>query len=236
MKKRILLTIILLLLTTGCTCEYNLIIDGNIYKEKITIIGETSEEIANFNNEWKVPIDKEEYDMNAGLDGNDEINTNIYKYNLSGNKLNFNYDFNGNQFSKSTAVYNCYNKLTVTKYNNTTIISTSSNIDCFNKYPNLNTLKINIKVDREVISNNADSVSGNTYTWNFDKYNPGKKGINLVLENKEEENKPSSSSNNNKDNKNNSYVLYIFLIIIILIIFIGYKWFMKFKDKNNNID
>jgi len=32
------------------------------------------------------------------------------------------------------------------------------------------------------------------------------------------------------------YALYIFLVILILIIFFGYKWFMNFKDKNNDID
>ena len=45
MKKRILILITILLLTTGCTCEYNLTIEENTYKEEIIITGETKEEI-----------------------------------------------------------------------------------------------------------------------------------------------------------------------------------------------
>ena len=62
MKKRIILLIIILLLTTGCTCEYNLNITGNKYSEEVIITANTSEEINNINKEWKIPVDKEEYD------------------------------------------------------------------------------------------------------------------------------------------------------------------------------
>jgi len=235
MKKRILLVIMVLLLTTGCTCEYNLIIDGSNYKEEIIITGETPDEISSFNQKWEIPIDKEEYEKISGFDNETEINTKIYKYKLSSNKLILNNEFNSGNMSKSTAVYNCYNKLTVSNYNNTTIISTSHKADCFDKHPPLTSVKVKIKVDREVISNNADNVSGNTYTWNITKENASNKSINLVLSNGSlEEDKSSSSSNTNT--KKNDYTLYIFLIILVIIIYLGYKWFMNFKDKNNNID
>lgn len=237
MKKRILLIIMILLLTTGCTCEYNLKIDGDTYKEEIILLGENSEEISSFNNEWQVPIDKEEYNIISGLDGEYNTNTNTYKYNLSGNKLTFNYDFSRSKFSNSTAVSNCYNKLTISNYSNTIIISTSPKAECFDKFPILTSVKVTVKVDREVISSNADNVSGNTYTWNITKENASNKSINLTLANNiQDEGNSSSSSKNNTENKKNDYTLYIFLIIIVLIIFLGYKWFMKFKDKNNNID
>ena len=236
MKKRILIMIMILLLTTGCTCEYNLIIDGNTYKEEIILIGETQEEISEFQNNWKIPIDKDEYNKIAGFDGQYDTDGNVYKYNLSGNKLDFNYNFNRSQFANSTAVSNCYDKLTVSNYNNTTIISTSSKNNCFNKYLELTNIKVKIKVDREVISNNADNISGNTYIWNITKENASDKSINLVLSNgANEEDKPSSSSSNTNIKKND-YTLYIFLIILVIIVYLGYKWFMKFKDKNNNID
>ena len=238
MKKRILLIIMILLLTTGCTFEYNLIIDGSNYKEEIVITAESSDEISSFNQKWEIPIDKDEYEKISGFDNETDINTKIYKYSISSNKLTFNNNFNISNISKSTAAYNCYNKLTVSNYNNTTIISTSPKADCFDKHPPLTSVKVNIKVDREVISNNADNISGNTYTWNITKETASSKSINLVLSNgnKEEDKTDPSSDNTNNKTKKNDYTLYIFLIILVLIIFLGYKWFMKFKDKNNNID
>ena len=236
MKKRILI-ILILLLTTGCTCEYNLTIDGNIYKEEITILGETSDEISSFDNEWKIPIDKEEYEIVTGSDVEYIPEGDIYKYNLFSNQLKFNYDFSINNYNESTAVYNCYNKLTILNYNNSLIISTSPKANCFDKYPSLNSLKVTINVDRKVISNNADNVSGNTYTWNITKDNANNKSINITLDNSDEEviDNPSSPQNSTTENKND-YTLYIFLIVIVLIVFLGYKWFLKFKEKNNNID
>ena len=49
---------------------------------------------------------------------------------------------------------------------------------------------------------------------------------------------PSSNDNNppNENKKDNSYILYIFLGILVLIIYFGYKCFLEFKEKNNNID
>ena len=65
----------LLLLTTGCECEYNLTIDGNTYKEEINIIGETNEEIDSFKNNWKIPIDKDKYNSISESDSNMDTNS-----------------------------------------------------------------------------------------------------------------------------------------------------------------
>ena len=74
-------------------CEYNLNITGNKYSEEVIITANTSEEINNINNEWKIPVDKEEYDYLGG----DYSTTataigDTYKYNISANKLILNYD------------------------------------------------------------------------------------------------------------------------------------------------
>ena len=243
MKKRILILITILLLTTGCTCEYNLTIKENTYKEEIIITGETKEEISNFNNKWQIPISKEEYNkISLESDTNGEYTGEIYNYNLSNNRLTFKYDFSKNQYINSTAVSNCYDMLTITNSNNRTIISTSSNTKCFENHPPLNNIKINIKVDKPVISNNADRINGNTYTWNIDKSNANEKSINLIIDNQtnDNENNIQSTPNNNNINNNktmlDSYAIYIFLAILALIIYFGYKWFINMKDKNNDID
>lgn len=244
MKKRILILMIILLLTTGCTCEYNLTIEENSYKEEIIIIGSTSDEISSFNNKWEIPINKEEYNnINLEPDSNGGFTGEIYNYKLNNSRLTFNYNFNRSQYINSTAVSNCYDMLTITNSNNRTVISTSSNNKCFENHPPLNNIKIRIKVDKPVISNNADSINGNTYIWNINKSNANEKSINLILGNQNNESNENSNPNNsnNNINKNNNnifdrYILYIFIAILVIIIYFGYKWFINMKDKNNDID
>ena len=60
--------------------------------------------------------------------------------------------------------------------------------------------------------------------------------LTLDIIDKENSNINSNNNENKKKKSMDSYVIYIFLIIMILIIFFGYKWFMNFKDKNNDID
>jgi len=240
MKKRILIIPLILLLTTGCTCQYNLTIDDDIYKEEIILIGENSQEISQFQNQWQIPVDKEEYEIIAGSDTEYIPEGEIYKYNLSSNKITFNHNFSKSQFNNSTAVANCYGKLTITNHNDTIIISTSNKNNCFDKYPTLTNIKVNIKVDKPVISNNADSVNGNTYIWDINKDNINDSSINLVLEDNTSKQEGSQTqqipTDSKQTNNKGKYDLYIFLIILLAIAFIGYKFIMKFKEKNNNID
>ena len=133
MKKRIIFLIILLLITTGCTCQYDLTIENGVYKEKVTLTADNDEEAANFNNEWKIVTDKEEYEIGLGSDGGYEPKGDLYSYNLTGNNLTFTHDFTKNEYSNSTAAYNCYKLLTVSNYSESIIISTSQKALCFEK-------------------------------------------------------------------------------------------------------
>lgn len=244
MKKRILVLSIVLLLTTGCTCQYNLNIENNIYKEEVIIYGDNSEEISNFNMKWKVPIDKIEYNRGGDPSTELEVNGDTYNYDLSGNSLKFSYDFTKTSIINSSAVSNCYNKLTITNYNETIIISTSQNATCYDKYPTLSNLKVNIKVDKPVISNNADNVNGNIYTWNITKDNAHDKSINMVLDNKKVNDNENPNENNNENQDNNStnkknkseYTLYIFAGILLIVMLLAYVIFNKIKERNNNMD
>lgn len=246
MKKRILLIATILLFTTGCTCEYNLTIDNNVYKEEIILIGKTLDEISSFENDWKVPIDKDIY--NLGLDPSSKIpeQNDLYNYKLRGSRLTFTYDFTRNQFENSSAVSNCYNKLTVSNYENSIVISTSQKALCFEEYPTLTNVKINITVDKKVTSNNADSRNGNTYTWNINKNNASNKSINIVLENKEtnisDDNSKDNNYQNNNENNNqqkenkNDYTLYIFSGILLIIMLLAYNFVNKLKNKSDKMD
>lgn len=243
MKKRIFILITLLFFVTGCNCEYNLVIDGNVYKEEITLNAENSEEITTFNNNWQVPINIDEYNIDTDPSGKVSIIGDIYKHNLSGNRLIFTNDFTKNEYSKSTAVLNCYDKFTVSNFNDSIIISSSSNITCFDNYPNLNSIKINVKVDKPVTSNNADNINGNIYTWIINK-GDSSKPINLVLDNSTDDAKHGSSTagnnstgniNSEKTNKND-YTMYIFLGVLLIIMLLAYFLYNNMKNKSDKMD
>lgn len=239
MKKKIIVLIIMLLLTTGCTCEYNLNIDGNTYKEEINILGTDSEEINNFNNDWKVPVDKDEYNNISGEPGTEiKINGDTYTYKISGNNLIFSYDFTRNRLNNSTAISNCYDKATIQSYENSIVISTSNKVSCFDKYPTLTMVKVNITTDKNVTSNNADSVNGNTYTWNLTKNNSSDKSINMIIDNKEDNSQnqttPDDNYANQPQNNNKDYTLYIFCGILLIILLSGYFISKKIINKNND--
>ena len=238
MKKKILIISTLILFATGCNCEYNLNIENNVYKEEVILMGEDASEVYSFNKKWEIPVDKDEY--NVGLDPqSDSIDSSdIYTYKLSGNNLTFSHNFTKNEYAKSSAVSNCYDMLTVSNYSDSIIISSSQNVKCFDRYPSLNNVTVNIKVDKKVTSNNADNLNGNTYTWQLNKNNVNNKSINLVLENKstESDDSSNSSSNNVITKKEQDYTLYIFSGILLVIMLIGYFIFNKIKNKNDQMD
>ena len=97
--KKIILLIVILLLTTGCTCEYNLKIDNNKYSEEIIINAKTVSEKDNFSNNWEIPINKDDYDIGLDTESDDIDYSQIYNYRTSGNSLIFNYDFNRSEYN-----------------------------------------------------------------------------------------------------------------------------------------
>ena len=239
MKKRILILLILILFTTGCSCEYNLTIDDYVFKEEIKIKGENKKETELFEREYTFPVDKD--NCSGADDSIIGVKDNIYKYKISDNTLIFNYDFTINNYSKSTAVSKCYRTLNVSKANSDKIIiSTNNKNNCYENYPDLTNLTVNITVDREVISSDADEINGRVYTWYITKENANNKSINLMLkdENKvipnTESKRPSSSSNKQVLGGYNE--LYIFCIILAIIFICGYFLFSKIQKINNKLD
>ena len=239
MKKRIILLIMILLLTTGCTSEYNLTIDNNVYQEKVNINGITSDELSNLNRDWQIPIDKDEYNNISGDPSSEiKITGDTYSYNVSGNNLTFNYDFTRSTLNNSTAISICYDKATITNYEDSIVISTSSKVTCFNKYRYLTSIKVNITTDKSVTSHNADSVNGNTYIWSINKGNSTDKSINMIINNQEDDSQsqttPGNNTNIESENKSKDYTLYIFCVILLIVLLLGYFIFKKIINKNND--
>ena len=242
MKKNILIILVIILFTTGCNCEYNLTIHENEFREEINIIAENQEEITDINYNWKMPTDKEEYNIGGDMETKPNYKSDLYEYKINNNILTFNYNFNKTKYKNSSAVSECYDRLTIENYKNTLIISTGVKANCFEKQPQLNRVTVNITVDREVTFSNSDEINGKTYTWYITRNNYNKKPINLTLSNKEktEELKKELEEKNNIENKNienkTDYSLYIFAAILLLAMLIVYFLFNKMKNKNNQMD
>ena len=232
MKKRICLLFAIILLTTGCTCEYNLTIDNNSYKESINIVPSNSEERNSLNTKFEIPVDKNNYYYGDETTDYSSLGD-IYKYSFNNNILNMSYDFRKSYYINSTAVSLCYKTLTVTNYEGNTVISTSNNATCFDNYPELTNLVINITVDRDIISHNADKVNGNIYTWNLTKNNAKNKSINLVFKNDSDE---KEEINNNQEIKKNDYTMYIFAGILLIVLLSAYVYINNLKNKNIGVD
>lgn len=238
--KKIIILVAILLITTGCTCEYNLKIENNKYSEEVVITANTTSERNNFNNTWTVPIDKDIYNIGLDTENDGTVEGHTYNSRISGNSLIFSYDFSRGEFANSTAASNCYKTFTISSSRGNTIISTSKEFTCFDDYPSLNSATINITVDGQVISNNADSKVGNKYTWNINKNNAKNKSIDLVIKgasNTQTEVATTSAPNGNGTNieTKKDYSMFIFVGIILLVILIGYAIFTKMKNKEEKI-
>ena len=238
MKKRIIsLLIICLLFITGCTCQYNLKIENDTFKEEIVItISDASEQNA-INKEYKIPIDKEVYNYPGDEGGNNYNDAEIYDYKIGDNNVTFSHDFSFNTYSTSSAISECYDTITATNYSDSIVISTSNKANCFDKYPTLTSLTIRIIVDKEVVNHNADSVSDKTYIWNLNRNNADNKPVNMVLK---KNSLTSSSNNSSKPIVSNTphkrdYTLYIFCGVLLIVVLIGYLIYLGIKKNEQNM-
>ena len=106
------------------------------------------------------------------------------------------------------------------------LISTSKKFLCFNNYNNLDDVTVNITTKKEVYSNNADSVNGNTYTWYINKDTKDDASIQMVINSEViDEGIPFWEEN------------LLFIIVCIVLIFSGivYLFIKRRSDKVNKI-
>ena len=161
--KRIIVVLISLLLLTGCTIDYNLVIDKDSIKETIT--GTAS---------------KEEYEVREEDSGlnlfytyiNDDINPlisgdGLYTKDINeiDNGINYKYDFiYKNNYDKSKIINACFENSNVKETDTYYSIELSGEFYC------LYSDKININVisNYVVLENNAKEVNGNKYSWVID--------------------------------------------------------------------
>ena len=137
----------------------------------------------------------------------------------NGYKFNYKYTFGLDEYSEARTIKDGfrYYDFSYNDTNNTITISTDDNgLLYFNDYDQLDEVRINIKTNYFVESNNADEVNGNTYTWVFNK--DSKKSIKMTIDTDSSE---VVSSNN---------IVLILSVAIVAAILV----FLALKSRDNN--
>ena len=187
--KKIFYLIIALFIITGCEATYTIDIDDN-FNESLVAVPKDVNEVSRMREDYFPypafynPNYSEEDDYVEGYDRSyndpnendntkDEeidnyITTPVERYNVFfGTTLSFNYKF-GSNYQDSNIVltsvgdFDAVNAVGEGTYSK---INAKDFTNIFEEYSNLTKLTVNIKTTKRVISNNADSVNGNIYTW-----------------------------------------------------------------------
>lgn len=202
--KKIYLLFITLFLLTGCTVEYSLEFNNDILEEKI-ILGPITEN-AKAELDFFEPYAIESY----GYEDQ-------YDVNLKNDIMTLKYKYNKNLYGMSTPLNDCYDLSSFSYDDEYYYLLTSKEFKCLN-YAGYETeeVKINFKTNYDVVSNNADYVNNDTYTWVINNNNYQDKAIEIKLD------KNSITQNEEENNKGNSKIFWLIvgIIVIILTIFI----------------
>lgn len=225
MKKKILLFILCLFLTTGCDIEYDLNINNNSYDETITMSFLKSQ-----NNYSDISI----YAENKTPITNNPDDNNYYESKIEDNEnyydLIYHYKHDLDSFRQSYFLSNCYPDFDIEDNDKQIVLSSGNTFMCFQGDDGLkaDSVKVNIVTELKVLDNNADIVNGNTYTWTINENNYQNKPIEMLLEKslEIEDIIPRSEASN----LSFIVVAVIIFVALIVIVFVRHK-----AKKNNNI-
>ena len=259
-KNRLLCLLLIVIITcTGCSAQYNIYITKDTIEEEINVTdnisqNRTKNDILKQYNMWYPTfvnyikqgetIEIEDFSKKAdGIEYHEKsINTitNGYQY-------TYKYLYNINDYYDSYALARAFYETKVYKgYNSLSLKTSKENFLC--EYNYFDTVKVNIKVDPDVYKlnyTNTKNIKNNTYTWILNRSNCNNSEIILTIDKISSNNSSTNTNNNGNNNDNNNvsiikdsneFYYYIILAVIVLLILLGYKYFIKFKEKNNNID
>lgn len=251
--KLLFLTIIILLMCTGCSIEYNINITEDNVEETIVVNDyitsyRTEKDILNHYNMWYPvfvnyitegeTIELEDFREKAV--GIEYYNKNINAIS-NGYKYTYQYTYDIDMYHDSYALATTFIEPTVYLNSDSLLLKTSKeNLLC--QYDYFDSVKVNVTIDPEVYKlnyTNTSNINNNTYTWTLNKSNCNNSQILLTLDILDNNNKSVVDNDNNNDNEKfnlSDYSLYIFSGILIILILIGYYIFKKIKEKNSNFN
>ena len=243
MKRKLLILVFLIFTTCGCTTSYNLKIDdNNNYFESVTLTSEGNEKYANselysmYLEEYPIYNSEEflYYNPTEKLSGNTYYEKSIMPNN-NGYIATYKANFNNDSYKDSRMLNNAFKIIDIGyNLNGDYYYLELNNLKIFNSENYITKIQININVSDKyvVIKNNADNISDNTYSWNFNKkesklilrYQDRKIYDEIIKKKNEkiEEKKTTEVKEVNNDTTNNIILgiiivlVYIVLIIIIL--------------------
>lgn len=230
MKKWLLILIILL--TSGCDVVYNIDIDESIVTESTNIYFEQHDFIGsnvyNSADEINSKDISELVDKNYNRDYlalNNPINDEYYKKKKIndniGDGINLSYDYTIDNYYNSSLINYCISNEVITENDKYIIVDVKDFGHCFYKdpYELLSSLTINVKTEKKVLDNNADSINKNVYTWTINKDNINKKNLFIKI-------------------RNEPYYGNDFIVILIIFIFLFlinfFVYFVRRQNKANN--
>ena len=246
MKVKIIGLLLGILMLTGCSATYNLEITEDNFEESFVInanidnIYTTKESLYDaYLEEYPVYIDQEfmyydPYTRNENYSYYDKS----YQETTDGYMFSYRYIYEADEINRARSIQSSYDSVSFGYIDEEDYYYISlRNPIIFNNNNNLTALTINLSFDNDavVLSNNADLVNGNTYTWQLNPTNL--KDINITYrflhltdpdpEPETPENNPSNSdteqneevSNWVNDNKVIVYVGVFVILVCVIIIF-----------------
>lgn len=234
--KRILLIIIFSFVLSGCSVTYNLTIDENTIKEE-TLIHQDNKNLGELNNlyldkpvNYKVYVEDDDIES---IGKENDIYSRKFVARDGGIDVRYFYDkFNKNTIASSFAARKAFENIGYyyNKGTNTIQLSTNNGSKAFFEYPELTSITVNITTSYNVRSHNANSVKGNTYTWNFSKED-NSRNIVLVMDIEKKDDEENKQNNNeevnskkDKENETSSWQLILMFVLgFIVVLFILFK-------------
>lgn len=235
--KKILLSIILLLLMTGCTATYEIKVSNEKIYENLTVLesrGKSKEKVDELGNTF------ETYAKKYGTK-NKIITSFYYLYSDQGCVENCSYYNNKYINNEENIGYLLSNTFSFEEYKDSAIanellpgfsseydgryltISGGNSWNFINGYNNLDKITINIETNYKITSTNGKKINNTTYQWNVYKGNTdGLKGVYIVIDTKEII----------KEKKSSLISYIIIVIVLIVLIFVGI--FLSNKNKQEN--
>lgn len=222
--KKIILILILFLLT-GCTVDYNLVINNSGTIDESLVIMENNSFFGTSNGEVNKQLDsilvfaKDETEP-AYFYNHEKILGNV----SSGVKYSYSFTFD-NFRTQSEFLRRCFENYDLNFESNRVNIL-ASNFMCQDQLGDDFDLNINIQVDGNVVEGNFDKKINNKYTWNVKENNDV--SIKLIVNNI-----ANNQDEHSKQQKSNIIIIVVSVLVVLLMLF-GILLFGYTKNKQNN--
>lgn len=235
MKKKLIILCFSVFLLSGCTATYDLEINNNTFKEKLTLnemnVDKEQLEVLTTN---ALPVDYNKvcyWDFDTEVGPNEvkeEKGINYYKISPLDDGLTAESTMSLSEYPNSRILNTPFVSNHVNNYDDYVSIYGFDGVEIFNIYPELEEFTVNITTDKQVNEHDADEVKGNTYTW---KFTPKDTKKTLYIE--MDSTKVMKEKKNTKTTNDINFVSFIILggILVVGLLFAIY---MKIKMVYSN--